>query len=429
MRKAHIITIGNELLIGDTVNTNASRIGSILTQQGFYVEQTFTIPDRYEMIISQIRSSMESSSVVIVTGGLGPTHDDITKKAVADLFNVKMREDGAVLEHIREIFRRRNFTFSRSNAEQAQVPENCDVLFNKKGTAPGMWFFENGSALAVLPGVPYEMIHLMEEGVVPKLREVFPGQDVWATRYFKTAGVPESTLSDTIGDLGEFLNNGVEAAYLPSASGVTIRISASGSNSANAAKKLEKISNRLKEKAGELIYAEGREESLASVTGRLLKERKLSVAVAESCTGGLLASTLTDIPGSSDYTEGGIVAYSNRLKTGLLGVSPDDLEQFGAVSKEVVLQMAKGAAERCGAEIGLSTSGIAGPGGGTPDKPVGTVWMGFWFGEENHFALNAVLSKERLINKERTVMIVLETVRKVLLGLDGYPYNLKPFRA
>lgn len=428
MKKAHIITIGNELLIGDTVNTNASDIGALLTREGFEVERMITLPDHFEQIVSAIRSSMDACSMVVVTGGLGPTHDDITKKAVADLFGVGMREEREVLDHVKSIFKRRGFTFSAVNAEQAMVPENCEALFNRKGTAPGMWIFENNCALAVLPGVPYEMKDLLEQQVVPKIRERFPGQEVRATRYFKTAGVPESTLSETVGDLHEFLNNGVQAAYLPSPAGVTIRISADGADEAQASQKLNKITERLQQKAAGLIYAEGRGESLEAVVGRLLKERELTVAVAESCTGGLLVSRLTDIPGSSDYVVGGVVVYSNELKTSMLGVPEETLKTKGAVSAEVVLQMARDVAEQTGADIGLSTSGIAGPGGGTKEKPVGTVWMGFWFNGGEHFSLKATLAKDRLINKERSVMIVLETVRRELLGLGGTPYNLKPYR-
>lgn len=425
MKKAHIITIGNELLIGDTINTNAAQIGGMLTELGFSVEQVVTIPDRYRLIMDHLAGSFESADLTIVTGGLGPTHDDITKKAVADFFRVSLVEDAGVRKHIRSMFERRGFEFSRANADQARVPSNCEVLFNNKGTAPGMWFEEQGRALAVLPGVPYEMQYLMEKRVKPKIKKLFPGSEQRAVHYFKTAGVPESTLSEQIGDLSRYLKNGVEAAYLPAPGGVIIRISASDADRNKAEQKLSKIRKRLYERAGGVIYAEGKESHLAEVVGRILEEKNLTIAVAESCTGGLIANTLTDIPGSSNYVKGGIVAYSNDMKIKLLRVEQQTLREHGAVSCETALQMAKGAAEQCGANVGVSATGIAGPGGGSPEKPVGTVWMGFWiFG--HHFALKAVFSNDRQINKERTVMVVLETVRRQLLELDGFPYHLKP---
>jgi nicotinamide-nucleotide amidase len=428
MRKAHIISIGNELLIGDTINTNASWLGGLLTEQGFYVEQVFTIPDDYDIIFSKVKDSLHQADVTVVTGGLGPTHDDITKKVMVDLFDSKLIENREVLDYIKKIFERRGFNFSRANAAQALVPKNCDVLFNNKGTAPGMWFEKEGNALIVLPGVPNEMKFLMEKRALPRIHDLFPDREVWATRYFKTAGVPESTLSERVGDLDEFVNNGVGVAYLPGPAGVTIRISANADTLQQAEGKLIKLKNLLYEKAGDVIFGEGKNLRLEEVTGKILTDNKLTIAAAESCTGGLLSSKITDIPGSSDYMKGGIVAYGNEIKISALNVKEKDLEKDGAVSKIVALQMAKGVAEKMGADIGVSATGIAGPGGGTDEKPVGTVWMGFWI-EGDHFAIKAVLSNDRLLNKERTVMIILETVRRRLLGVNELPYQLKPHSA
>jgi nicotinamide-nucleotide amidase len=428
MRKAHIISIGNELLIGDTINTNASWLGGLLTEQGFYVEQVFTIPDDYDIIFSKVKDSLHQADVTVVTGGLGPTHDDITKKVMVDLFDSKLIENREVLDYIKKIFERRGFNFSRANAAQALVPKNCDVLFNNKGTAPGMWFEKEGNALIVLPGVPNEMKFLMEKRALPRIHDLFPDREVWATRYFKTAGVPESTLSERVGDLDEFVNNGVGVAYLPGPAGVTIRISANADTMQQAEGKLIKLKNLLYEKAGDVIFGEGKNLRLEEVTGKILTDNKLTIAAAESCTGGLLSSKITDIPGSSDYMKGGIVAYGNEIKISALNVKEKDLEKDGAVSKIVALQMANGVAEKMGADIGVSATGIAGPGGGTDEKPVGTVWMGFWI-EGDHFAIKAVLSNDRLLNKERTVMIILETVRRRLLGVNELPYQLKPHSA
>ncbi|MCG2590486.1 competence/damage-inducible protein A [Rhodohalobacter sulfatireducens] len=419
MKKAHIITIGNELLIGDTVNTNASWIGSKLTESGFSVDKMISIPDDYTPIIEEISDSLQKADLTIVTGGLGPTHDDITKKAVADIFDSELVENEAVLNHVKEIFETRGFIFSRSNREQALVPECCEVLFNSQGTAPGMWFERNGHYLAVLPGVPYEMKHLMDKQVSKKVEEYIQDLDTNIIEYFRTAGIPESTLSDKVGDLDQFTSNGVRVAFLPNPSGVTIRISA------NSEDKLVQLREMLQDRAGKYIYGKGKNLRLAEVLGELLIEKNMTIATAESCTGGLLSNEITDIPGSSRYMLGGVVAYSNDVKKNLLSVSQNSLEQYGAVSKKVALEMAKGVAEYVGADIGVSSTGIAGPSGGTEEKPVGMVWMGFWINGE-HFALRSVFTNDRLINKERTVMVILESVRRRLLGVDSLPYELKP---
>lgn len=426
MKIAHIISIGNELLIGDTVNTNASWLGRSLTESGFEVERVFTIPDSYDLIRHHITQSLDYSDFTVVTGGLGPTHDDITKKVVTDIFDCDLVQDSKVMSYIEKIFESRGFHLSQSNREQALVPTACDVLFNEQGTAPGMWFKKGGKYLAVLPGVPYEMQYLMKNRVYPKLQAVFTDVEVWVTEYFKTAGIPESTLSDQIGSLDEFLSNGIGVAFLPNPGGVTIRISASGLSQKDAEQKLAKLRTLLELKIGHYLYGMGKELSLAEVVGKLLKEKNLTVATAESCTGGFISNEITDIPGSSHYLNGGLVAYSNRSKTKLLGVDPEIIDKHGAVSKEVALQMAKGVAEHFDSSIGVSTTGIAGPGGGTEDKPVGLVWMGFWI-EGKHFALKAMFSNDRKINKQRTSMVVLETVRRELLEIPNYPYELKPY--
>lgn len=419
MKKVHIITIGNELLIGDTVNTNASWIGSKLTEWGFSVDKMVSIPDDFTPITEQISESINQADLTIVTGGLGPTHDDITKKAVAQLFDSQLVENKQVLKHVREIFEKRGFQFSKSNREQALVPAGCEVLFNKQGTAPGMWFNKNDRYIAILPGVPYEMKYLMDEQVYRKLIEYFPERDELVIEYFKTAGIPESTLSDIIGNLDEFRSNGVGIAYLPNPKGVTIRISARSEN------KLTNLRKTIHERAGIYIYGKGKDLTLSEVLGNLLAEKNLTMATAESCTGGLLADEITDIPGSSRYMMGGIVSYANDVKKKMLGVTQKMLDNEGAVSKTVALQMAKGVAKELGTDIGVSTTGIAGPTGGTKEKPVGLVWMGFWIGDE-HFALQSIFTNNRLVNKERTVMVVLECIRRKLLGIESLPYELKP---
>lgn len=423
--KVQIISIGNELLIGDTINTNASWLGEFLTGLGFTVTRVHTISDELDLIKGTVKMALQESDVVICTGGLGPTHDDMTKKAVAELFNVGYKLDQQTLDYIKSIFEKRNIPFSKSNQSQAEIPENAEVLFNKTGTAPGMWF-EAGSYLAVLPGVPYEMKYLMKKRVAPKLREAFGDIGYLYSHYIKTAGIGESTLSDQIlGDLSEYFENGVSLAFLPSPGGVTLRLNGSGATKEEAKENLKSLSDVIHQEAGKYIYGEGKEFSISEAVGSLLKEKGWRISVAESCTGGLIANTFTDVSGSSDYFDGGIVCYANHVKVNQLGVLQEDLDSVGAVSKEVALQMAKEVAEKLGTEIGISTTGIAGPGGGTEEKPVGTVWMGFYQNGGEHFAIKAMFTKDRLINKERTKMVLLEITRRILKGIEIMPYDLK----
>ena len=427
MLKAWIISIGNELLIGDTVNTNATWIGRFLTEQGFSVEEVRTISDGYEKIRQAIGEGLNRADLVVTTGGLGPTHDDVTKKAVADLFDADLTVDQRVLSHVKEIFRRRELKMTPSNREQALIPQGFSVLFNNKGTAPGLWLGREGSAaLAILPGVPYEMQYLMESAVKPAIRKRFPDRSYQVTRYLKTAGISESQLSErVIGDLGSFLNNGIGVAYLPSPSGVTIRVSRSGADLELAKSELDPVIRHIKQRADGLIYGEGRDLTLSEVVGGLLRKRGLKIAVAESCTGGFVCNELTNIAGSSDYFPGGEVAYDNEIKAERLGVDPGTLKRYGAVSKQTALELADGAARQFRADIGVSTTGVAGPGGGSRDKPVGTVWIGFRF-DEDLFALKARFTQDRLVNKERTAAVLLETVRRYLMQIEPYPYDLKP---
>lgn len=423
--KAQLISIGNELLIGDTINTNASWMGQFLSELGIDVTKVQTISDDKDQIKETILESMKESDLVITTGGLGPTHDDITKTCIAELFNAKLLKDESVEEYIRELFKSRNIPFSESNTWQAMVPDNCEVLFNKVGTAPGMWFQENDCYLAVLPGVPYEMKYLMKRQVASKLREVSDSIGFIHTEYIKVAGIGESTLSDQVlGNVSEFLSQYVSLAFLPSFGQVTLRITGKGETKKEAIERSEKLIKLVKEKASQFIYGTSKEVTISEAVGEILESRNLTISTAESCTGGLIASNITDISGSSAYMLGGIVSYANSVKVNQLGVKQEHLDSVGAVSKEVALQMAKGVAENLGSDIGISTTGIAGPNGGTDDKPVGTVWIGF-YGLGQHFAVRALFTRDRLVNKERTAVITLEIVRRMLMGIDELPYALK----
>lgn len=424
---AHLITIGNELLIGDTINTNASWIGNTLTEHGIKVQKVITIGDDLEQITSELEHNYSSDAdLLIITGGLGPTHDDVTKTAVQDFFKAGTKIDKPTLEHIKKIFEKRNIPFSSSNHDQAVVPDNCEVMFNKWGTAPGMWFETDGKMLAVLPGVPHEMKELILSEVLPRAAKKIAQAEYYYTQYFQLAGIGESTLSDmVIGDVSVYLKNGTSLAYLPHTNGLTMRVSTFGSDKVEAVKKVSPLVDHIREKASEFIYSENVNDNLGTEIGRLLRQKGLTLATAESCTGGLLSNILTDVPGSSDYFVGGVVSYSNEVKMDQLGVEGENLIEFGAVSSQVALQMAKGVANKLHSDIGLSTTGIAGPGGGSPEKPVGTVWIGYW-SKLDHFAIKVQLTKDRWINKEQSAIIALDILRRRLSGIDSFPYRLKP---
>lgn len=423
--KVQIISIGNELLIGDTINTNASWMGEFMTELGFEVTQVHTISDEKELIKSTLKHAMEQSEVVLCTGGLGPTHDDITKAAVAELFEVGMRIDDEVLSFIKELFLKRNIPFSNSNHAQAEIPENSEVLFNKMGTAPGMWFRIGNRFLACMPGVPHEMKYLMQNPIAQKLREEFGDVGYIYSRYLQTVGIGESTLSDeVIGNLSGFFNNGVSLAFLPQPGGVMLRLNGKGATKEQAIESVNKLAKHICKKAGEYVIGEGKQLTIAEVVGNILIKQSKTIATAESCTGGLIANELTNIAGSSAYMLGGIIAYANQVKVNQLKVSASDLDKEGAVSKIIALQMAKGVAKELGSDIGISTTGIAGPGGGSDEKPVGTVWIGYWSKDE-HFAIKAFFTKDRLLNKERSMRTALEIVRRTLLDQKIMPYNLE----
>ena len=422
--KAQLISIGDELLIGDTVNTNASWMGQFLNDLGIEVMRIHTISDNYDLIKCTVQKSMEEADLVITTGGLGPTHDDITKTTIARLFKVDLVQDKNVLNYIKKYFKSRNIPFSNSNSGQAMIPENCEVLFNKAGTAPGMWFHTNDCFLALLPGVPHEMKYLMEHQVLIKIKQQMTKTKNVHTQYLKIAGIGESTLSDHIlGDLSGYLNNNVSLAFLPSLGQVTLRITGKGKTKNEATEHSKRLVAYIRKKANILIYSEQKNHTLSETVGQLLINNRKTMATAESCTGGLIVNTLTDIPGSSEYILGGIVSYSNSMKRNQLAVQNADLENFGAVSKNVALQMAKGVAKTTGADIGISTTGIAGPNGGSEEKPVGTIWIGF-YSKEQHFATKALFTKNRLINKQRATIVTLEIIRRCLSDIEELPYSL-----
>lgn len=420
--KAEILTIGDELLIGQIVNTNAAWLGEQLNLMGVEVTRMVTVGDDAGAIVAALDEAFRSAELVITTGGLGPTHDDVTKVAVARYFGVEMQFDEDTFERIRQRFARRGLRMAESNRSQAMVPEGFDMLPNPVGTAPGLWYAgEQGGRkrlLAVLQGVPHEMKTLMQDEVLPRLY-AHKDLQVIGHRTLLTAGIGESSLQEQIGDLSAYLGPRLRLAFLPGTGGVRLRLSAYGDDAAEVEARLDRLEAHLRARAEKYIYGMNG-DTLEAVVGRLLRERGYTVAVAESCTGGHVTHQLTNVSGSSSYVVGSIIAYSNAVKVGLLDVDPDVLDADGAVSEAVARQMARGVRARLGADVGVSTTGVAGPTGGTPDKPVGTVWIGYADAERD-FAVLLRLVQDRILNKELTTTAVLNLLRRQLLHREAVP--------
>lgn len=361
-----IINIGDELLIGQVVNTNASTMSRMLTAAGMDVLKTMVVGDERQAIWKAVDEAMHSSDAVLVTGGLGPTKDDITKKLLCEYFNSELVESAMALDNVRRIFESRGYELTPVNRAQALVPRCCEVLNNDLGTAPCMWFAREGKVLVSLPGVPFEMEWLMRNRVLPKLQETFK-TDIIVTKNILTQGIGESFLSDLIEPWELSLPENIKLAYLPVAGLTKLRLTVHGSYDPSILKGLYDL-------AGQYIVGEDC-ETLDELVHKTLTGRGLTLATAESCTGGNIARLLTAQAGASAYFKGGVVAYSNEVKECALGVKHTTLEAYGAVSEETVREMVEGVRTRLGADLAIATTGIAGPDGGTAEKPVGTVWI------------------------------------------------------
>lgn len=418
--QAEIITIGDELLIGQVIDTNSAWLGSTLGNDGIKVIQITSIQDNALQIVRAVNDALSRADIVLMTGGLGPTKDDITKKTLAEMFGMKLVRDEQVYAMVGKQLALRGIAFTELNQGQALVPDGCTVLPNRNGTAPGMWFERNGKVLISMPGVPFEMKALAKEEVLPRLRKHF-ALDANVHRTIITFGLAESILADMIAPWEEALPPYLHLAYLPSALCIRLRLSAYEIDRQEAE---QEIDNQL-QKLAKLIphYIVGSEEdSLESVTGQLLRDRGETLATAESCTGGNIAHRFTAMPGASDYFMGGVVAYSNEVKMALLGVDPESLNQYGAVSQSVAEQMAEGVRRATGATYGISTTGIAGPTGGTPDKPVGTVWMAVAT-PQGIFSRRMVFGSIRSQNIERASSNCINLLRLHLLGFSDLPLS------
>ncbi|WP_421877162.1 competence/damage-inducible protein A [Marinoscillum sp.] len=405
---AEIISIGDELLYGQTLDTNSHWISSQLDLIGIKVRRRTTIGDVEEEILSTLREAEQRADIILITGGLGPTNDDLTKPLLAKYFNVGLKRNEEALAEITALFESKGRELSGANKQQADLPENCTKLTNKMGTAPGMWFDERQTIFVSMPGVPYEMKEIMTSQVLPRLKERFFG-GIILHHIIRTVGIPESTLAEKLVDWEKNLPPQLKLAYLPSMGQVKLRLTAIGDDQSALQQSIDEQVAQALPLIEKYVYGFGNDE-LEKVVGDTLLKAGKSIAFAESCTGGYLSHMITSIPGSSAYFKGSIISYDYDVKVNSLDVNKAEMEEKGAVSEEVVLQMARAVREKLHADIGLSISGVAGPGGGTEEKPVGTVWIAY-SDKEKTVAKKFNFSKDRILNIKFSALAALNMFR------------------
>ncbi len=417
--RVELITIGDELLLGFTIDTNAAHIARTLAANGIEIVRRTTVGDEAGKIAFAVREALDRTGAVITTGGLGPTSDDLTKPAIAKIFGREMKLDEAIATKLEERWRARFPTsrFPATNRTQAEIPEGARILTNRHGTAPGIWLEdEKGRWVAMMPGVPREMRGMLDEELVPAIKSRGKGEDsVVLSRTLRTTGIAESAIAELLGpdSLGprETELGALPLAFLPGVAGVDLRVTAKGLPRARAEKLVSEAMLKLSGRVSAYVYGED-DADLAAVVLEKCRVSGLKLAVAESCTGGMLGERLTGIPGSSDVFLGGVIAYHNDVKRNMLGVRGEDIERYGAVSEQVALQMASGVRDKLGADVGVSVTGIAGPGGGTPEKPVGLVWIAVHASEVK--ARRFHVGGDRAEIRQRAAQAALEMVRRAL---------------
>lgn len=412
-----IINIGDELLIGQTINTNSSYIGQKLSSVGFIPNVVITIGDNEETIINTFNEIIPKSDITIVTGGLGPTHDDITKKCIAKYFNDEIVLNQNLYNELVSFFEKRNRPLTKANEEQAYFPKNAIPISNKKGTAAGIYYKLDKKLFFAIPGVPFEMRAMIDDFIINEITSTFEPSKVVKMKTLLTAGIPEAYLYEQLGDINELLGNS-KLAFLPGDFGVKMRITVFENSEDEADNKITEIEQRIRSLVGQYIYGVN-DDTIEKIVYRLLLQRELKMAVAESCTGGLIAKRLTDIPGASEVFDRGVVVYSNSSKIELLGVNEETINKYGAVSNEVAIEMAKKIKSISGADIGLAVTGIMGPSGGTQDKPVGTVHIAIC-DEKSMISNKFIFGDDRDYNRNRTALYALDMLRKHLLGIKDY---------
>lgn len=412
-----ILTIGTEILLGQIVDTNAAFMAQRLAEAGIDLFFKATVGDNEGRIEAALRQGLERSDAVLCTGGLGPTEDDLTREVIAKVLGLRLRLDEAVLGHITARFASRGIAMPENNRKQAYVPEGAEVLNNPRGTAPGLSLTTlEGKVVVAMPGVPSEMRSMLTEQVIPRLRVRFGTRGRIRSRVLRTCGASESRVDQLIGDLFRSQRNPT-IGVLAHAGEIHVRLTAKGESDAEIDGLLDDLEAKLRERIGPLIFGRDDEE-LEQVVARLLRDRSLTLAVAESCSGGLVAHRLTNVPGCSQYFERGVVAYSNRAKVEALGVPADLVAARGAVSPEVARAMAEGVHRLAGTDFGIGITGIAGPDGGTAEKPVGLTYIGLaWQGSS--LAREYRFLSDRAVNKVRASQMALELLRRHLLGIDA----------
>lgn len=403
-----IIAIGDELLYGQTLDTNSHWISSELDKASFKVVRRTTIGDRKDEILKAFEEAEQRASIILITGGLGPTSDDLTKPCLVNYFNCELAIHEEALEEVTNFFKSRGRELTEVNRQQAALPTCCTKITNAIGTAPGMWFEKNEKVFVSMPGVPHEMKLMMTNIVLPKLKSKFRTPQIYH-HITRTAGIGESFLAEKIKDWESALPTHIKLAYLPGLGEVKLRLTGVGESLTELKPEIDQLASQLHPLVGEFIYAQD-DQPLEVVIGDILKSKNLKLAVAESCTGGYVSHLITTVPGSSEYFLGSMIPYDYELKMRQLGVRPETLEQYGAVSEPTIIEMANNIRAKFNADIGVATSGIAGPGGATPDKPVGTVWIAY-SDKKKTITKKLQLSKDRMINIKATTTAVLNLIR------------------
>jgi nicotinamide-nucleotide amidase len=416
---AHLLTIGDEILIGQIVDTNTAWLSRALNLAGIVVTGKSSVGDVQQAIVEGVRHAASQAQLVIMTGGLGPTKDDITKKTLATMFGSDMVFHPETYDRIAAYFHKINRPLSDTMRAQATVPAMAEILPNKVGSAPGMWFEQDGKVYISLPGVPFEMEYLMHHEVLPRLQQRMSSRPI-IHRTLQTVGEGETNIAHRIAVFEEELPEHIKLAYLPALGQVRLRLTGiwpgevTGDAAARLAAEMDQKTTELESLIPDLVFGHG-DITLQEAIGQILLAQQRQFGTAESCTGGYVAHLITTVPGSSAYFPGAVVAYSYDMKTKLLGVNPLTLQHFGAVSKETVLEMAAGARKTLGVDIAVAISGIAGPGGSTPDKPVGTVWMAVDDGK-SALVVKHIFGRDREKNIQLSGVYALNMVRKFLLG-------------
>jgi nicotinamide-nucleotide amidase len=412
--KVEIISIGDELLIGQVVNTNAEWMGRELTQQGFIIAAITTVGDRSDDIIHAIDNAFGRADILLLTGGVGPTNDDITKHTLCRYFHTALEFNDEVLQHVESVFLRRNIQLNQLTRKQAYVPVSATVIQNKVGTAPILWFDKGEKILISMPGVPFEMKTTMRDDIIPRLQSQFQ-PDRYLKRTYLVSGITESALATRLSGFETLLPAGFTLAYLPSFGFIRLRLSAWGE-----ARKpeIKQLGRRLKLLLGNEYVARS-EKTLEALLGEKLRKQQLTVSTAESCTGGYIAHRITSVSGASDYFEGSIVTYDNRIKEELLNVDKQTIESHGVVSREVVEKMAQNVALKLGTQCSIAVSGIMGPEGGTREKPVGTAWVCTKYADEI-ISVEYHVGSSREENIERTAnLAILQLIRMLSVRPDA----------